>query len=193
MVAMFIKHSLFLALVIFSQCITPLARNLPVSGRDQKLSLSSLVAARRGPGVSHTLNTDNKETLPHINGFYFENPSLDCRYASQPFIYRIFTSLEFDVEHLFAVIHPQANFTVVGHHPLAGHYHDLRHFYINALYRLNNVIRASYPEEYKITLRYIHGGCDQRWSVQEVLFEGRANNGNMPIPTPVAIYSKPYP
>ncbi|EMD85577.1 hypothetical protein COCHEDRAFT_1118249 [Bipolaris maydis C5] len=111
------------------------------------------------------------------DGFFFGNPSLDCEFVSQPRIYSIFSSLETDVTNLINHIAPDVDFTVVGHQPLAGHYHDLKHFYVNALYRLNNCIRLKYPDEYRIELQYITGGCDQKWSVQEVLFSGRANNG----------------
>lgn len=111
------------------------------------------------------------------DGFFFGNPSLDCEFVSQPRIYSIFSSLETDVTNLINHISPDVDFTVVGHQPLAGHYHDLKHFYVNALYRLNNCIRLKYPNEYRIELQYITGGCDQNWSVQEVLFSGRANNG----------------
>lgn len=111
------------------------------------------------------------------NGFYFENPRLNCTHVSQPFIYQIFSSLELQETNLVAVIDPKVNFTVVGHHPLSGVYHDLKHFYINGLYRLNNCIRGRYPEHYRIKLQAIHGGCDQEWSVQEILFQGKANTG----------------
>lgn len=79
---------------------------------------------------------DDSNQLVEIDGFYFENPSLNCTYASQPYIYKAFSNLDRDVESLVGLIHPNVSFTVVGHHPLAGRYHDLKHFYINALYRL---------------------------------------------------------
>ncbi|KAL2002552.1 hypothetical protein VTN02DRAFT_6501 [Thermoascus thermophilus] len=140
-------------------------------------------AATTAAGDSYLLSKESLAPDPdsnqiiEIDDFYFENPSTKCTYASQPYIYKVFSNIDRNVENLFGLIHPNATFTVVGHHPLAGRYHDLRHFYINALYRIYNCARLNYPELYKGTLQYIHAGCDERWSVQELLFEGKANNG----------------
>lgn len=155
------------------------------------IPLSAVVAAETATAAENHLlpeqppatDPDDSNQLVEIDGFYFENPSLNCTYASQPYIYKAFSNLDRDVESLVGLIHPNVSFTVVGHHPLAGRYHDLKHFYINALYRLFNCARLTYPERYKSRLQYIHGGCDQQWSVQEVYFEGRANNGEeIPLP-----------
>ncbi|KAL2004494.1 hypothetical protein VTN00DRAFT_3466 [Thermoascus crustaceus] len=147
------------------------------------ISPAIIAAATTAAGENHLLPKQSPATDPdnnqiiEIDGFYFENPSTKCTYASQPYIYKVFSNIDKNVENLFGLIHPNATFTVVGHHPLAGRYHDLKHFYINALYRIYNCARLKYPELYKGTLQYIHAGCDERWSVQELLFEGKANNG----------------
>ncbi|CAG8886655.1 unnamed protein product [Penicillium nalgiovense] len=78
------------------------------------------------------------DPMPHDReGFKFENPSTDCKYASQPHIWDSFKHLEKDMSKLFTLIHKNVSFTVVGHHPIAGRYHDLMHFYVNALRRVS--------------------------------------------------------
>nr|ANF07282.1 ketosteroid isomerase-like protein [Paecilomyces fulvus] len=114
---------------------------------------------------------------PNDDGFYFENPETNCKYASQPYIYDSYKHLAQNMFKLLDKIQPDVDFTIVGHHPVSGHYRDLKHVWINAFWRLTNCFLAVYPEEFDVTLLYIHGGCDQQWSVQEVLFHGRANNG----------------
>lgn len=109
-------------------------------------------------------------------GFKFENPSTDCKYVSQMHIWDSFKDLEKDMNKLFTLIHKNVSFTVVGHHPIAGHYNDLLHFYVNALRRVS-VMFYDHADKFEIHPQAIHGGCNQRWSVQEVNFKGMMNSG----------------
>ncbi|KAH7559091.1 hypothetical protein J3E72DRAFT_379459 [Bipolaris maydis] len=111
------------------------------------------------------------------DGFYFGNPSTDCKHSSQPYIYQQYTRFTDDYTYLSTMLAPDVDFTVVGHHALSGHYHDFKHFYVNAFYRLGSCITEVYPELFKLTLLTIHGGCNEEWSVQEIRGQGRANNG----------------
>nr|ASK38714.1 ketosteroid isomerase-like protein [Paecilomyces divaricatus] len=110
------------------------------------------------------------------DGFKFENPSTQCKYMSQPDLWDNFKSLEKDMSKIFTMIHKDVDFTIVGHHPGAGHYTDLLHFYTNALRRYS-VCFSQYPEYFRIYPQAIHGGCNSEWSVQEILFLGRTNHG----------------
>lgn len=114
---------------------------------------------------------------PNDDGFYFEDPRTNCTYTSQPYIYDAYLHLAKNMFRLFDKIHPQVDFTIMGHHPVSGHYHDLRHVYVNAFWRLIQCFLRVYPEEFDVKLLHIHGGCDVPWSVQEVRFKGRTNNG----------------
>ena len=109
-------------------------------------------------------------------GFKFQNPSTNCKYVSQPYIWDSFKILEKDMTRLFTLIHKNVSFTVVGHHPIAGHYNDLMHFYVNALRRVS-VCFSEHLDLFEIHPLGIHGGCEYEWSVQEVQFKGVMNSG----------------
>lgn len=119
---------------------------------------------------------DGPEDGKDREGFEFENPSTDCKYVSQMHIWDSFKDLEKDMNKLFTLIHKNVSFTVMGHHPIAGHYHDLLHFYVNALRRVS-VMFLDHADKFEIHPQAIHGGCNQRWSVQEVNFKGMMNSG----------------
>lgn len=123
-----------------------------------------------GDGIIH-------DPAPHEReGFQFENPSTDCEYVSQMHIWDSFKDLEKDMSKLFTLINKDVSFTVVGHHPIAGHYRDLLHFYVNALRRVS-VMFLDHADKFEIHPQAIHGGCNSRWSVQEVNFKGIMNSG----------------
>ena len=111
-------------------------------------------------------------------GFLFDNPSTDCAYVTQMHIWDAFKSLEKDMSKLFTLIHRNVSFTVMGNHPIAGHYADLMHFYVNALRRVS-VLFLDHAEKFEIHPRAIHGGCGSRWSVAEVNFRGVMNSGTL--------------
>ncbi|GKZ18611.1 hypothetical protein AbraIFM66951_007631 [Aspergillus brasiliensis] len=117
---------------------------------------------------------------PPREGFHFENPSTNCTYVSQPHIWDSFKILETDMTKLFTLIHKNVSFTVVGHHPIAGHYNDLLHFYVNALRRVS-VLFMDHADKFEIHPVAIIGGCESDWSVQEVNFKGVMNSG-IPFP-----------
>lgn len=125
-----------------------------------------------GDGLIDNPNPRHKDR----EGFHFENPSTDCAYVTQMHIWDSFKDLEKDMNKLFTLIHKDVNFTVVGHHPIAGHYNDLMHFYVNALRRVS-VLFLDHADKFEIHPQAIHGGCNQRWSVQEVQFKGIMNTG----------------
>ncbi|KAJ5689092.1 hypothetical protein N7462_003484 [Penicillium macrosclerotiorum] len=124
-----------------------------------------------GDGIIHDPAPRDRE------GFHFENPSTDCRFVSQMHIWDSFKDLEKDMSKLFTLIHKNVSFTVVGHHPIAGHYHDLLHFYVNALRRVS-VLFLDHVDKFEIHPQAIHGGCNSQWSVQEINFKGVMNSGD---------------
>ncbi|PVI04613.1 hypothetical protein DM02DRAFT_651560 [Periconia macrospinosa] len=90
-------------------------------------SLHLLVAA-----TSSTISSQNSR-------FNFTNPSLDCKVISQPTIYEILSSLGDNVANVANHIAPDVDLIILGHQPLTGHYYDMKHFYVNALYRLKQL------------------------------------------------------
>ncbi|EIT80456.1 hypothetical protein AO1008_07331 [Aspergillus oryzae 100-8] len=110
-------------------------------------------------------------------GFRFDNPSTNCKYVTQMHIWDSFKDLEKDMNKLFTLIHKNVSFTVVGHHPIAGHYNDLLHFYVNALRRVS-VLFMDHADKFQIHPQAIHGGCDSAWSVSEINFKGVMNSGD---------------
>jgi hypothetical protein len=135
-----------------------------------------------GDGIIHDPAPGDRE------GFEFENPSTNCKFVSQMHIWDSFKDLEKDMSKLFTLIHKNVTFTVVGHHPIAGRYHDLLHFYINALRRVS-VLFFDHADKFEIHPRAIHGGCNSRWSVQEIQFKGVMNSGRS---TPPAEFSNGF-
>ncbi|KAJ5665076.1 uncharacterized protein N7477_007524 [Penicillium maclennaniae] len=123
-----------------------------------------------GDGIIHDPTRDRE-------GFEFENPSTHCQYVSQMHIWDSFKDLEKDMSKLFTLIHKNVTFTVVGHHPIAGRYHDLLHFYVNALRRVS-VLFFDHADKFEIHPQAIHGGCNSAWSVQEINFRGVMNSGD---------------
>ena len=115
------------------------------------------------------------------DGFFFENPETDCKYVSQPYIYKAFKTLETDLSRLFTLINKDVHFQIVGHHPGAGTYHDLMHFYVNALRRVS-ITASEHPDAFRVNPMGIHGGCNEEWSVQEMNFKGQANSGKLNVP-----------
>ena len=113
---------------------------------------------------------------PKREGFRFDNPSTDCKYVSQMYIYDVFKVLEKDMGKLFTYVHKDVDFHVMGHHPVAGHYHDLLHFYVNALRRVSECF-SEHAEKFEVHPQAIHGGCNSQWSVQEIQFKGLLNTG----------------
>lgn len=134
-------------------------------------------------GVSHQQPVgwvDPDIEFAERDGFLFENPETDCKFVSQPFIYKKFKTLETDGSVLFSMINKDVHFTIVGSHPGAGVYHDLMHFYVNALRRVAMVAGGEHPEAFRVYPKAIHGGCDTEWSVQEMNFQGISNAGWFP-------------
>ncbi|KAJ5099816.1 hypothetical protein N7532_006817 [Penicillium argentinense] len=122
-------------------------------------------------------NPDHSGHSGHREGFRFENPSTNCRYVSQMHIWDAFKDLEKDMTKLFRLINKDVDFTVMGHHPIAGRYHDLMHFYVNALRRVS-VLFYDHADKFEIHPQAIHGGCNSQWSVQEIQFKGIMNSGS---------------
>ena len=106
------------------------------------------------------------------DGFFFENPETDCRYVSQPYIYKAFKTLETDLSRLFTLINKDVHFIIVGYHPGAGVYHDLMHFYVNALRRVS-ITASEHPDAFYVNPMGIHGDGNQEWSVQEMNSEDK--------------------
>lgn len=130
------------------------------------------------------------DPIPHDReGFRFENPSTNCKYVTQMHIWDSFKDLEKDMNKLFTLIHKNVSFTVVGHHPIAGRYHDLLHFYVNALRRVS-VLFFDHANLFEIHPQGIFGGCNAEWSVQEIQFKGVMNSGERGYP-PNLFYSDP--
>ena len=109
-----------------------------------------------------------------VSDFDFENPRTDCKYASQPFIFSLFSTFQEDTADLLAHINPEGDLRIMGHHPFAGRYTTLYDLYVNALWRLVNCLEDNAMGAQVIA---IHGGCDSDWSVQEFHFNGTMKTG----------------
>ena len=130
------------------------------------------------------------DPIPHDReGFQFENPSTNCKYVSQMYIWDSFKVLEKDMAKLFTLINKDVQFTVVGHHPIAGRYHDLLHFYVNALRRVS-MLFSDHADLFEIHPQGIYGGCNAEWSVEEIQFKGVMNSGEQDILRPRSLLTQ---
>ena len=68
------------------------------------------------------------------------------------------------------------DWTVMYTQPLAGHYDNLTLFIVNGVIRLLD----TFDGNANFSLVNIVGGCDDPWSVQETLVEGKCKNGMAP-------------
>jgi hypothetical protein len=66
-----------------------------------------------------------KVMRPPTSGTYFDNPSSDCKHATQSHIYDVFSKLELQPATLSQTIDSNAKFQIIGDHPLAGKYSSL--------------------------------------------------------------------
>ncbi|PWY81730.1 hypothetical protein BO94DRAFT_587433 [Aspergillus sclerotioniger CBS 115572] len=70
---------------------------------------------------------------------------------------------------------PLLSWTIMGTHPLAGHYDKLSLFIVNGQLRLYN----SLGTKPIYTLVNVVGGCENEWSVQEMRMQATAKNGRI--------------
>ena len=109
------------------------------------------------------------------DGFQFENPSVNCKYTSQPRIYDILSHFARDTSFFFTMVHENVDWTIIGHHPLAGHYSTSMLFFVNTLWRL----RAAFdPSRFYLRVVAIHGGCNSNWVVPELDYHGYTKGGD---------------
>lgn len=189
---MFVSQSILRTLVALTLHATVLSWAVaPFGNKNLQLQLQNQLGQYRQGTPSDSSDVTkpgddcNRDSLINISpdlryrdreGFYFENPSTDCIFVTQMHIWDSFKDLEKDTSKLFRLVHKDGNFTVIGHHPIAGHYKDLLHFYVNALRRIG-VLFMDHADKFEVHPRAIHGGCNQRWSMQEIQFKGVTNSG----------------
>ncbi|CAG8406943.1 unnamed protein product [Penicillium salamii] len=101
-------------------------------------------------------------TPHHREGFQFENPSTDCKYVSQMYIWDSFKVLEKDMMK-FVHADPQRR-------PI---------YRRRAPPRRRPLPRsAAFLHLFEIHPQGIYGGCNAEWSVQEIQFKGVMNSGD---------------
>ena len=81
---------------------------------------------------------------PPTGGTYFDNPSYDCKHASQPHIFDVFSKLELQPERLSQTMDPNAKFHIIGNHPLAGKYSSLEMYAVPTYKAVNPHIGYKY-------------------------------------------------
>jgi ketosteroid isomerase-like protein len=133
--------------------------------------------ATQGSGDSPVFVADDRRGLElgQRDGFKFENPSIDCKYTSQPRMYDILNHFAQDTSFFFTMVHENVDWTIIGHHPLAGHYPTSKLFFVNTLWRL----RAAFdPSRFYLRVIALHGGCNSNWAVQELDYHGYTVGGD---------------
>jgi ketosteroid isomerase-like protein len=98
------------------------------------------------------------------------------KYPDEGDIAKIFESInEGDFMTFFHHVAPNVSWTMMGTHPLAGEYHNITIFAVDALERLNQTMDPSQKTSMKLVS--VVGGGDSEWSVQELHGTGIAKNG----------------
>lgn len=133
-------------------------------------TLAAAAAAQVPLGNEHP----KPEPPPYEKPLQLDNPSLDCKYAPQPWVASIFKNIAEDFEGVFKYVADDVTFRIMGHHPFAGAYADPKIAYINSLHRLNNCLRDN---EVDSKLWAIHGGCNSPWLTMELYFNATTNKG----------------
>ncbi len=108
------------------------------------------------------------------DGFEFENPSVNCKYTSQPKMYDMLSTFAADTTFFFTMVHENVDWTIVGHHPLAGHYPTSKLFFVNTLWRLRSAFDTT---RFYVRAVALHAGCNSPWSVQELDYHGSLKGG----------------
>lgn len=95
-------------------------------------------------------------------------------YPSRQRISEIFGSLaEGKYVDFFAHVVDNVDWTVMGHHPLAGQYHDKTDFQKRTFGRLSGIMKAPVQLE----VRSVIGGGDEEWAVVELIADSTCKNG----------------
>ncbi|RAK96484.1 uncharacterized protein BO80DRAFT_366248 [Aspergillus ibericus CBS 121593] len=104
------------------------------------------------------------------------HPRTSCPYPSTTDITTIWNKLiSGNPAGFISHFRPFLSWTVMGSHPLAGHYEKLSLFIVNSEGRLYNAL-AGQPT---YTLVNVVGGCESEWSVQEMRMQAVAKNGRI--------------
>ncbi|KAI9800039.1 MAG: hypothetical protein M1833_003568 [Piccolia ochrophora] len=97
-------------------------------------------------------------------------------YPDKSRIRSIFSALETgQFGAMFEHVADDVDWTVMGHHPLAGRYTSKQSFQEGTLSRLGKVMKEDDP--IKLTVRNVIGGDDEEWAVVELIAKGTAKNG----------------
>ena len=172
-----VRH-LFVALRLWSLFTSVAVAAYPtteaVDAYDQLSKRHSLDGAETSPFV-FVADAARGLALAHRDGFQFENPSVNCKYTSQPKMYDMLSAFADDTSAFFTIVDENVDWTIVGHHPLAGHYPTAKLFFTNTLWRL----RAAFdPARFYLNVIALHAGCNSKWSVQELDYHGFTKGGD---------------
>ncbi|PYI09481.1 hypothetical protein BO78DRAFT_415756 [Aspergillus sclerotiicarbonarius CBS 121057] len=121
-------------------------------------------------------NTNSNSNTHHTSHPPPRTPSQQCPYPSTTQITNIWEKLiSGDSVSFISHFRPMLSWTIMGTHPLAGHYDKLSLFIVNGQQRLYNSLSG----EPTYTLVNVVGGCESEWSVQEMRMQATAKNGRI--------------
>lgn len=99
-----------------------------------------------------------------------------CSYPSKDTIKSVFSHIvSGDYPAFFTHVVDTVDWDIQGTHPLAGRYLNKTLFAVNALARLSKIQDNTAPHE--TTLINVVGGCDEEWSMQEMVATAVFQNG----------------
>lgn len=99
------------------------------------------VARDQQPILPEPLNPEDQTYKLLIDeGFHFDNPSTNCKYASQPYIYSEYKGWLEDNILITSMLTLEVAFTIVGYHPVSGYSHGFKHLYDTAFWQIGTCI-----------------------------------------------------
>ena len=149
-----------------------------------RLSTISLAALALAPSALAHPDNIRRYVLPREE----RESNSTCKYASKSHIYDIWATSGGDFYRNFRECQKstisdsganrkysdeQIDWDVMFTHPLSGHYSNLTQFFVNGLLRLANAFDGGFSFD----LVNIIGGCDDPWSVEEILIQGTLYSG----------------
>lgn len=99
-------------------------------------------------------------------------------YPSRQKISEIFASLaKGKYDDFFAHVADDVDWTVMGHHPLAGQYHNKTDFQKKTFGRLSGIMK----EPVQLEVRSVIGGGEEEWAVVELIADSTCKNGKAEV------------
>lgn len=123
---------------------------------------------RRSPSLIY-------RSQPPTQRLFSTAPRTMAPYPTRDEITSIFKHMETgEYDSTFARVRPNVDWTVMGTHPLAGHYTSLKDFQQATFARLGKIMK---DPGIRLMVRNVIGGGEQEWAIVELVAKAECKNG----------------